>query len=206
MKTVHSILVGLSTLGIYFGLPTSTEVTVVSEQAHVSIRTKKVAEISGPIDGWSEYDYESQIRSTQELPGDRVIMINSPGGSVEDGEKMIRLMREEQSHGIKQICVVTQMAHSMAFNLLTQCDVRIMVKSGSSVVHKVRVQLFGVYTAARMRDMAIEMDLIDEPYRLSNARAMHLNLDDYDKFADEETEWSAADLMAIGYLNGFLDN
>lgn len=168
---------------------------------------KKVAHIEHPIDGAQYEMFDKEMADTADLPGARIILIDSPGGDVYIGDMMVRLMKAEQARGVKEICVVEKGAHSMAFNFLTNCDVRLAIKGAFSVVHKVAAggidELGGRHTAQWFRHQADILEKLDEPYRQANARAMGLSLEDYDLYADEETPWSATTLVLMGYFQGF---
>ncbi len=177
------------------------EVTITSPV--INITTKKVSHIDGVVDFDTLETYTDETLKTAGLDGPRVIVINSPGGYVTVGEVLIQMMEAEKAMGIPQICVVTEYAHSMAFNFLTHCDVRLVASSKvTMVVHKIRVQVQEVMTAKKLRDLADRMEAEDEPYRQANSAAMHLSLGDYDKFADAETAWTVDSLLKQGYLNG----
>lgn len=177
------------------------EVTIHSKD--VNIVTKKVTHIDGVVDFDALETYTDETLNTAALDGPRIIVINSPGGYVTVGEVLIQMMEAEKAMGIPQICIVTEYAHSMAFNFLTHCDVRLAASNDvKMVVHKIRVQVQDVMTAKKLRELADRMEIEDEPYRQSNSKAMHLSLPDYDRFADAETVWTVEQLISQGYLNG----
>lgn len=177
---------------------------LVSERAHIDITTDKVISLEGEVDSAMEMRYIAQKLATDALPGPRVLLINSPGGYVDSGENIIQILESERAAGTQVICVVTGMASSMAFNLLTHCDVRLSVAKARMVVHKIAVGGLNPFvrgTAQNLRRIADEMDEIDEKYCVANAAAMHLARADYDKFADLESNWTPEELLSRGYLN-----
>jgi ATP-dependent protease ClpP protease subunit len=186
---------------LLFSLPASA---VEIKQAGLALRTKKVAHISGPIEEGSYEAYAKEVKETLFIPGVRVLLINSPGGLVKEGQKIIELMRMEKALGTQFVCVAMGNAHSMAFNILTECDTRLAVEGSTMVVHKVRAFLFGTMRSTDLKKIAALMDKIDEPYRQSNSKAMRLSLKDYDKFADAETRWTVPQLLGRGYLDGIV--
>lgn len=142
------------------------------------------------------------LRDTARAPGDRIIVIDSNGGDVEVGNAMLAAMGLEQKLGVRVVCIVDDEAHSMAFNFLTHCDVRLATAGATMLVHKVRMWHVENATAKDLRKMATELDEDDEPFRIANAEAMKLDLQAYDGFADKETTWKAATLRKRGYLHG----
>jgi ATP-dependent protease ClpP protease subunit len=183
---------------------TRDHVHIVSKEASIDLRTDKVAVLRGGVDSSTEFVFKRGMVEHYGKPGPRVILINSRGGIVSNGNAMLKEIRLEQSKGVKVICVVEKIAHSMAFNILTNCDVRLAVPKAVMLVHKVALMNAPTYrfTAKNLRDTAEELDRDDEPFRQANAKAMGLSLEDYDLFADNETIWRAETLLQRGYLHG----
>jgi ATP-dependent protease ClpP protease subunit len=150
-----------------------------------------------------EVSVEIQQRQTKDLPGARRVIIESGGGSVDSGYRIIKTLEAEH---VPLVCVVLHAAHSMAFNILSHCTVRLATEDATFVVHKVAkggipdgVRL----TALNARRLADELEKVDEPLSEYNARAMHLNMKDYSKFADAERRWTAQELLSMHYLDGY---
>ncbi len=167
----------------------------------------KVAYVQGEINALTAFQFEVQMRSTEGFEGDRLIVIDSPGGDVQAGNLMIGLIDKEELEGTKVVCVVLHDASSMAFNLLTHCTVRLALQGSLMVVHKIAMTeppALERMTAKNLRRLADDMDRQDAPFRQDNAKAMGLTLPDYDRYADNETEWTAAELYRRGYLQAIL--
>jgi ATP-dependent protease ClpP protease subunit len=180
-------------------------VHITSKQAGIDITTAKVTRISGVIDIPGQFAFEKQLAATMAIPGPRVIIINSGGGRVDIGNEMLFLMKMEHDTGVKMICVAEENAHSMAFNILTACDVRLATDDAHFIVHKIAISGFSPdvrITAKLLKSIADDLEHMDEPFRQSNSKAMHMSLEDYDRFADEQHCWSAPLLYLTGYLNG----
>ena len=151
-----------------------------------------------------------QLLSNAALSGPRLIIINSPGGSLQEGAKIIAMINAERRMGVKAVCVVQDNAHSMAFNILTQaCDVRLATTGSTMVVHKAALGPgacdFGPgprCTAKNLREEADAMDRMDEMNTRANLAAMHMTRYEYDHYADAETRWQALTLLARHYLQG----
>lgn len=192
-------------LFLFFFPQKSIAIHVVSVEAHIDIVTEKVTHVDGIITSSSATSYMLQTIATQNIPGARVVIIDSPGGVVSAGQSMINQMEEEKAKGVKQICVVSKEASSAAFNLLTHCDVRLAVPDAHMLVHKIFLWEWPLrmkVSAKNLRDVADDLDLADEPYRQANSKAMMLTLKDYDKYADAETVWSTRVLLEMHYLAG----
>lgn len=165
--------------------------------------SSKIARIKDEVNFISDYSFNYDMRLNQHLSGDRIILITSPGGDSDAGNDMIDAIEKEKSTGVRIVCVVKNFAHSMAFNILTHCDVRTATPKAEMLVHKLAWSFLGSIrlTANNLRKKAAVLDKFDEPYREANAKAMHLTLKEYDFYADKETQWTAEDLLSMGYLN-----
>lgn len=173
----------------------------------VDLNSAKVAHLYGEVNPLMDAKHALEVYLTTSIPGDRLVLINSPGGFIDAGQRIIDRMTKEQAQGVRQVCVVTGEAHSMAFNILTHCDVRIAYPGAKMLVHKVATtgipkDIRG--TARNLRRIAAILDQEDEPYRHANACAMHLTIRDYDSLADHETVWSAQTLLKRGYLHAII--
>lgn len=172
--------------------------------------SEKLATLYGAVDEDTYRIFARQMEETSHLPGHRLIVINSPGGMVYYGQLMIDMMHKEQARGVKMICKVDGQVSSMAFNLLSHCDVRLATRKSFGVVHKIAAVGICGYdspercTARNLRKQAEMLDQGDEPYRQKNAEMMNLSLKEYDVLADNETFWTAAQLFRIGYLHDVL--
>lgn len=171
------------------------------------LRSQKTVYLEGEITDSSAFYTIMHMRVTEDIPGDRVIVIDSPGGDVSGGTRIIQAIDREKRDGTPVICIVEHDASSMAFNILTHCSVRLATAKSHMVVHAVAFVEMPPnrrLTSRCLRELAGVLDTLDEPFRVANARAMHLRLEDYDHYAADETEWSAERLYAISYLNGII--
>jgi ATP-dependent protease ClpP protease subunit len=186
--------------------PSAFAIRVYSIPTQINIDTSKVTAIVGPIDDAMVASVAIQLQSNKDLPGDRVVLIQSPGGSVPASEKIITLLENEQRKGIKLHCVVLRAAHSAAFNILSHCDARYATSGSQMLVH--RIAIAGAderLTSVNLRKIADEIDAINLAIDQFNAKKMGLSLAEYVKKADAETIWPALDLVKLGYLRGIVN-
>ncbi len=109
----------------------------------VSINTKRLVIMNGVVGGSTVLPASQKINSLLREGNAPIYMyINSPGGSVLAGYYLINQMEKAQGLGVKFICVVDNMAASMAFQLLAHCDSRYAMKSSILLWHPVRVAIF----------------------------------------------------------------
>jgi len=180
---------------------------VKAKKINLELRTIKIAHIQGEIDDISATLFETEVIHTANVPGPRLVVINSPGGHVDSGERMIRVMKAEQSRGVKYVCVIVGDGASMAFNFFTLCDVRLAVKTAHFLFHKIALAKEGIpshvrLTAQTLRRVADMLDAEDEKYRIGNAFALSLSLSVYDNLAAADIEWNTSELLNNGYLHG----
>ena len=180
MKYLLAIVAFLTSVSI----PQASAFQLKHERLGLDLNTEKVSQIEDAIDMDTVAAFFNSVDMTQNLKGDRILLINSPGGIVDAGDIIIAKMNQERKvYGIKYICIAGEAAHSMAFNILTACDIRLASTNTKMVAHKIRIMFppFVVMTAKMLRELADHMDKVDEPYRQSNAAAMHLSVEDYDR-------------------------
>ncbi len=185
-------------------------VHVYSEPAGVDINTTKVVHLASEINGISLRRFEEEWFQTMSIKGDRVILINSHGGNLDMGKAMISLMDTDRALGVKIICLVTSRANSMAFNLLTHCDIRLADRDALMIFHKIArtypcpSNYIGPrLTADQLRREARDLDLDDAPIDRANAAALHMTMKQYNAHAEQETIWQPPALIRMGYLHGF---
>lgn len=197
----------LAALALFLFSNNALAIHVKSHQAGIDLDTSKVSRLESEIDDTLAFKFLAEASLTMTIPGDRVIIINSLGGYLSSGNAIIKIMEAEKSVGVRQICVVEGDASSMAFNILTHCDVRLATASSRFLIHKAAIADLppGVRgTAKNLRGLANEIEREDKGYSKANCAAMHLTRKEYDENADEERTWYADKLYEIGYLQGLI--
>ncbi len=198
----------LVALFLFFVPISANAIHIVSKDAKIDITTNKISHIKGGIDPISTLVYFIEWQVTEKLSGPRVVLIDSPGGYVEAGNQIIEMMMKEQEAGIKQICVVQGMAASMAFNILSHCDVRLAEAPSRLLFHKVAIGQLDPSirgTAKTLRMIADELDKVDAPLAEFNAKALNMSLMIYNKLAEGDWWWSVPEMMELKYLNGIAE-
>lgn len=182
---------------------------VVSPEAHVDITTSKVSLLQGAIDEGSARTYEYQSVQTLDQPGDRLVLINSPGGTDQAGEQIMALMDIERQAGTRMICVVRKLAASMAFNILSHCDVRLSEARAHLLFHSLAFESLqsrggpeGRLTPEVLVKLAGELKKADAHYKRANLKLLNMTSDEYDQYSREDHFWTAEQLVARKYLHG----
>jgi hypothetical protein len=128
-----------------------------------------------------------ELGDTLRIPGDRILVITSVGGSERVGAEIIKvLLFEKESRGARLICVVDKYAYSMAL-----------------MAHKIAMSgPESRMTFKNLRIWAERLEKADEPYRQQNAKSMHIGVREYDRFADADYMFTSKQLVSMGYLDG----
>ncbi len=166
----------------------------------------RVVHIKGAITFVTPFSFEYELMQAQQQPdGPLLILISSEGGSEESGYAIIKLI-EAQKKERKVYCMVLDYAHSMAFNILTHCDVRTASKDAKFLIHKIAGFPGNLRpTAKNLHRYAKELERCDVRYDVPNAKAMHIPLSTYCRAAERETMWTAARLKKLKYLHGLAE-
>lgn len=198
---VNKLLVALS---LFIGC-NAQALTLFNKDTGYKVETSRVAHISGVIDVPALLAFEHEMANIIHKRGPLVIVIDSPGGRVDIDHFFVKMVEELKANGTKVICVVPRAAHSMAFNILNHCSVRLGGPQALFVVHKIAIGSLcdpGIrLTAKALREMADELDKSDVEFSAYNARAMHLTLDEYNTYSDRQEPWFSGDLYLQHYLN-----
>lgn len=209
MIKIMSLILALTGFS-YFSTKTqfiTHEVNIVDLKGRSVVRTKKVVYLTDMIDRKSLTDFFSQMKQVKEISGPLLIVIDSPGGEVPSGALMLSgLNAFKMQTGEKVICYVKGQAASMAFNILSFCDVKIGDPRAVYLIHKVAYSfLDGMgeerLTAKTLRKYADLIEKDDEPYRRQNAKELHFTLKEYDLLADNDTVFTSAYLLERFYLD-----
>lgn len=180
-----------------------------------TVTTTKVVSLTGDIDDRSRDRFLSEYFNVKHMSGPLYVFIDSVGGHVRDGAAMILVLDAERQLGNKVICVVDGKASSMAFNTLTHCTERYATIRSKFVVHPVAStincathkderrskELFERCTAKNLRVLADSIQEEENAFSIPNATMMHLSLDDYELYADNERTWLTYQLIDNKYLN-----
>lgn len=109
-------------------------------------------------------DYMDKLLvSSEPAPSNINIILDSPGGSVNAGFTFISRMNLLKARNTKFTCYVIDMAASMAFHFLTQCDTRIVLDKSALLWHRARVQAGSTpITAPLAMDLSRDLQAVDD--------------------------------------------
>lgn len=118
-------------------LPTTT---TAAPPLHFKLRPGNHAYLIGTVNTQS---VNQVIDTMTEITSSHLILyLNSPGGLVEDGDKLISYLKYRQGTGTNITCIA-EMAHSMAFHIMQHCHLRLVTPSAKMMQHQVSLGLHG---------------------------------------------------------------
>ncbi len=192
----------LALLALTFSI-TSQGAEVLNPETGQYINTQKVAHLVGEVDDDLATNFYIEMLSTRKLPGSRVVIIDTPGGSTESGDRIIELMEAEKKAGVAQICVVTGMAASMGFNILSHCDIRLATLTSHLLFHNISIYLpANMYPLNVLRAIAAKFKADQAKYDDLNRKLLGMDKAEYARHCDAETFWNAPQLVEMHYLHG----
>jgi len=140
----------------------------------LNLEEKNLVTIKGPIDD----DSSDKFFSDLEKFDDRTlnIYIDSPGGSVINGLKMIDYIHTLQSDNIVVNCYAN-FAASMAFILLQNCDNRFTSTSGILMQHQMSLGIKG--DIQNLKNYLKMIDSINDNINVAQAKRLNLTTEQY---------------------------
>jgi ATP-dependent protease ClpP protease subunit len=105
---------------------------------------------SDSVDDDSVKKFEKFMKSVAKAKPDMVMIeLNTPGGSLDDGHEMSRLI---ENAPFPTVCVVDHVAASMGMYLLQSCGTRVMTKRSQLMIHQVAL----IVSRARLTEVSLE--------------------------------------------------
>ena len=105
----------------------------------IKVKTDRFISFDGVISPRTVNPALKRLKKLANSTQDIVLYLNSPGGSVFSGLRFIHEMEKMKALGTKFICVVDDMAASMAFQFLIHCDTKYAFKYSAMLWHPVRI-------------------------------------------------------------------
>lgn len=152
------------------------------------------SETMGPVT-----KYVADLSTAKQAPDDLNIILSSPGGSVTTGFIFIDRLSALKARGTVVKCYVADLAASMAFQILIQCDERHSLETSFLLWHRARVFLGGLFGAAmtgpQLYALGVQLKDLDNHIYRDVRKAMSGTPDHYTSFHFEhETLHTGANL------------
>lgn len=171
----------------------------------------KVVVIDGAISSQSMgpiNQYVNSLLEQKQAPDELQMVLSSPGGSVTTGFIFLDRIAALKQRGTKIKCHVAEVAASMAFQILLQCDERTALDTSFLLWHRARVFLGGMMgtamTGPELYSLGVQLkDLDNHIYRDVRSK-MPDAPEHYTRFHfEKETLHTGANLAAA--VPGFLE-
>lgn len=158
----------------------------------------------GTVDDGSVGDVMAGIAAIRKNPKAKAItlVIDSYGGYVSSGLRLITAMQIAQSQGVQFRCVVTGAAMSMAFGIYASCDERYALEYSGLLWHPIRVRISGVMTTQEARTLAARLDYYEDHFKLQLLEALDVDAKWFFKhwYAESVHHGSVLEAAAPGFL------
>lgn len=183
---------------------------VYNENGTIDVTTQKVTYIDRYFDPALAFTFAIDTQMSLYYPGPRIIVIDSLGGIEQIGSQLINVMELEKIAGVQQICVVIGNAASMAFNLLTHCDVRLGVQGSLYLYHPIAhiitdsKYLGKRLTARTLREAARDLDALDMQYNIPNRLALHMTKKEFNYYLHKDKWWTLKQMIDYGYIKSLV--
>lgn len=160
-------------LGFILGVALVLGLSVIAKAAPVSplapapkpyvltVDPARTSIVYGPIEGRNVRPLIVALSKVTE--GEYTLLIDSPGGLVSAGIKVMQTMRLVQARGVKIRCIVTGAAMSMADYILTECDTRFALPTAQILWHPIRIFAMGVLTGPDAVKLANQLNRYEAP-------------------------------------------
>ncbi len=133
---------------------------------------------------------EKFMAAAVEAKADGVMLeINTPGGSLSAGHEMSRIIEHSP---LTVACVVDGKAYSMGMYILQSCDIRVMTKRSTLMVHQVSIMVRGDgtrLTQSGIDEIRVQIVATTRGYIEWVAHRMKLSVADVLKKVDNGGEW-----------------
>lgn len=164
-------------LGFILGVVVTLGLSSFTAQAQtLTLDPAKTSAVYGPIEGRNVKPLIAALSKVTE--GEYTILIDSPGGLVSAGIRVMQTMRLVQARGVTIRCIVTGAAMSMADYILTECDTRYALPTAQILWHPIRIFAMGVLTGPDAVKLANQLNRYEAPLvlRAQQRRPMSLKV------------------------------
>ena len=157
----------------------------------INLEEKNLVTIKGPIDNDSSDKFFHDLENFD--TGILNIYIDSPGGSVINGLKMIDYIHTLQNDNIVINCYAN-FAASMAFIILQNCDNRFTSSSGILMQHQMSLGING--DIQNLKNYLRMIDNINDNINIAQAKRLNLTIDQFN--SKVMNDWWVSGFTAVG--------
>jgi len=162
-----------------------------NEEKTIVIKPSETGYVKGVITSQSSKKIIRYLNERRDAKKNAFLVIDSNGGSVVAGLRILRAMDEVKSETTRVHCAVKGHAISMAFAILSNCDVKVADPHSVLMFHNVRLFLqFYVLRAVDAKRLFENLERFDTHLAALIAPVLGIDLKKYKKLADDEILYS----------------
>jgi ATP-dependent protease ClpP protease subunit len=179
-----------------------TLLTTAADAKTLVVDKSRTVYLKGEVGG-NAFTLAREIINLADKSHDDIYMvINSPGGNVITGMQLLSAMRIAQSRGIQFHCVVPNLAASMAFVTLAQCDHRYAFENSLLLWHPMRMSSRSGFTREEAKAAEEDMRRLELPLMRMQWKALGISWSLFHKHYKLETLWAGGALnkAAPGFM------
>lgn len=181
----------LRTLALALGLVAAAP---AASAASLALQPAQTHVFKGVVD---EDSVRDALQAFAAMPARNItLVLDSPGGYVDSGLKLLTGMRLLQSQGYTFRCLVTGMAASMAFGVLAQCDTRYALEFSGLLWHPIRTRGPRSITADQAKELADALRYYEAPLKAMLQASLGGDSDWFNYHWDRETLHNGTQLAA----------
>jgi ATP-dependent Clp protease, protease subunit len=127
------------------------------------------------------------------------LYLNSPGGNVEDGDKLISYLDYRQQTGTNITCIAEQ-AHSMAFHIMQKCQLRLVTPYAKMMQHQISLGLYG--ELAKVNSYLRMINKISERLNSEAAERIGITMEEFTKRVQQDWWVYGEDIVKENVADG----
>lgn len=172
-----------------------------SPYTQIQLDTTRTTSLKGVVYGTTVDKVLADFRAFEKADSTKPIyfIINSPGGSVPDGNRVILAMKALKS---PVVCIIDEMAYSMGSGIAMQCPKLYATEYSDAMFHEVQYRVGGFESQVNSR-VKHAQDICHELHA-ANAARLNLKYSDYRARIVSELWLTPLQLYGMGALDGIL--
>jgi ATP-dependent Clp protease protease subunit len=156
-----------------------------SSSQTILLEKDKYIPLIGNIDEELTNEFIKKISIISQNSKDLIVYINSPGGSITSGEKIINQLEFYKKNDYKINCIALN-AFSMAFYIFQSCDTRYITNISKLMSHKMILSIFGV----QLQNLLNYLDMVKKiDDRLTNMVCNKINMPISEYNSKQYNDW-----------------
>lgn len=157
--------------------------------------------IEGPVDD-AIGDLSLKLEELSTHSSNIYLLLDSPGGDVLSGIRLIRMMDILRQRGVRLTCIATHLVASMAMHIYAHCDIRLALPNTFLLFHEMRAYSRAGLSEGEAKHLGYELQILEiqlESYLRAELQMSRLQFEYHNRGA---TLFTAEELQQLtGFLN-----